>query len=449
MTSRFRQRVRIVLFRRRVREFFQNQSLGGILLLICSMVALASANIPALSCINEFWNNTAGVIFNNFSLVLPLSGWINDGLMAVFFFTVGLEIKREVLVGQLSTIKHATLPIIAAIGGMLFPAIIYSIFNLNGEGSNGWGIPIATDIAFVLGVLYLFGKRIPIGLKVFLIALAIVDDLGAILVIAVFYPNHDLQFTYGLYALIIILALWLLNRGKVHDPVPYGICGILLWYFIYKMGIHATIAGVILAMMIPSKSIINEMRFYRKMNRLIGRFREAGLINEDILTNPTQQEIIHEINLKVDRMSPMLHRFEHRLHPWVTFLILPLFALVNAGVVISSDMFTPPISSVSLGIFLGLIVGKPVGIFIFSWLAVKLKISALPAGSKWKHVFSLGILAGIGFTMSIFIDTLAFSDPQLINTGKASILFTSLIAAITGSLAIYFTTKKDTCDIKT
>lgn len=441
MVSSFRRRARSLEILNVFTSFFNNQSTGGVILLVCTLVALICSNTPSLHFIHDIWNIKGGIHFGSFSFELPLSSWINDALMAIFFFVVGLEIKREMLVGELSSIKHATLPLIAAIGGMVVPALIYMLFNNGTPSASGWGIPMATDIAFVLGVLYVLGKRVPVGLKVFLTALAIVDDIGAILVIAIFYPSHDLHFTYIFYALIVILILWILKRGKVHIPLLYVLCGVLLWYFIFMSGIHATIAGVILAMMIPSKSLINEVRFFAGMKYLIGKFKEAGSGSLNILANPEQQEIIHKINTRVEKINPLIHRFEFRLHPWVTFLILPLFALSNAGVALDTNFFSFPIHPVTSGIFFGLVLGKPIGILLFSWIAVKLKISELPSNSNWMQILSLGILAGIGFTMSLFIDTLAFSDPDLVNIGKASILFTSLCTLILGTIATVISTK--------
>lgn len=420
--------------------FLHNQSIGGIVLVICAAVALLCANIPQLGFMHELWNINLTISIGSFCLDMTIEQWINDALMAVFFFVVGLEIKREMMVGELSSFKHAALPILAAVGGMVVPAIIYACFNYdNPESVSGWGIPMATDIAFALGVLSLLGNRAPLGLKIFLTALAIVDDLGAIIVLAIFYPTHALHFDMLLYAAIVVLCLLALNRSRVNKRWPYGILGIVLWYFVFQSGIHATISGVILALTIPSKTVINEVRFAVGMKYWLEKFKEFSNSQVEVLANPEQQHIIHQIGASARNMNPLMHRFEASLHPWVTFFIMPIFALANAGVEISGELFSMPIPSVALGIFFGLLCGKPIGIFLFSYIAVKCKIAEIPAGTKWKQIFALGIIAGIGFTMSIFVDGLAFADQQLVNIGKVAILCTSLVAAIVGCAAVYLT----------
>ncbi len=427
------------------KPIFHNQAAGGIILLICALISLSAANIPALSFLHEFWHEKASIQIAGFNLEMSIGHWINDGLMAIFFFVVGLEIKREMLVGELSSFKQAALPIFAAVGGMVFPALIFAVLNWsNPESINGWGVPMATDIAFALGILSLLGKRVPVGLKVFLTALAIVDDLGAIIVLALFYPSHDLQLNMLLYAAIVVLFLYILNRNRVHNVLLYIIPGVILWYFVYQSGIHATIAGVILALTIPAKTSINEVRFYVAVTSLIDKFKAAGNSEVEVLANPEQQHIIHKINNSVQQINPLIHKFESSLHPWVVWLIMPIFALANAGVPLSGEIFALPIAPVASGIFLGLLVGKPVGIFLLSFIAVKLKIAELPQGSKWSQIFALGVMAGIGFTMSIFINGLAFQDAEIINIGKITILITSFVAAIVGSLTVMATTKKIT-----
>ena len=424
-----------------------NEAIGGILLMICAVVALMCANIPQLGFLHELWDTNVGINIGSFSLEMSLELWINDFLMAIFFFVVGLEIKREMMVGELSSLKQASLPILAAVGGMVVPAIIYSVFNWsNPESASGWGIPMATDIAFALGVLSLLGKRVPLGLKVFLTALAIVDDLGAIIVLAIFYPTHALHFDMLVYAAVIVLLLFTFNRNRVNNPLMYVIPGIFLWYFIFQSGIHATIAGVILALTIPSKTVINEVRFSVSIKYWLEKFKHVSNSEVEVLANPEQQHILHQMEKNVRNMSPLMHKFEAGLHPLVTFFIMPVFALANAGVAISGDLFTFPIPSVATGIFFGLLCGKPLGIFLFSLAAVKMRIAELPQGTNWKQIFALGIIAGIGFTMSIFIDGLAFSNENLINIGKAAILGTSLVAALAGCAAVYFTSPKGSID---
>lgn len=427
-----------------VRNFFNaflhNQSIGGMLLMVCAVIALVCANVPQLNFLHGIWETDLGISIGRFTLEMTLEQWINDALMAVFFFVVGLEIKREMMVGELSSIKHASLPILAAVGGMVVPAIIYSAFNWsNPESASGWGIPMATDIAFALGVLSLLGKRAPLGLKVFLTALAIVDDLGAIVVLAIFYPTHALHLDMLVYAAIVVMFLVALNRNRVNTPLLYIIPGLFLWYFIYESGIHATIAGVILALTIPSKTVINEVRFSVSLKYWLEKFKEHSNSEVEVLANSEQQHIIHQISKNVNNINPLMHKFESGLHPWVTFFIMPVFALANAGVPITGDLLVPPIPSIVPGIFFGLLLGKPLGIFLFSLIAVKARIAVLPTGTNWKQVFALGIIAGIGFTMSIFIDGLAFESKTLINIGKAAILGTSLVAALAGCAAVYLT----------
>ncbi|MBQ8033806.1 MAG: Na+/H+ antiporter NhaA [Bacteroidales bacterium] len=423
-------------------RFLHNESIGGILLLICAIISLVCANVPELNFLHDIWKQDAGISIGSFSLNMKIEHWINDGLMAIFFFVVGLEIKREMLVGELSSFKHAALPIFAAVGGMIVPAIIYALFNGGTPSANGWGIPMATDIAFAIGILSLLGNRVPVGLKVFLTALAIVDDLGAIIVLAIFYPTHALHFDMLLYAALVAGFLYLLNRNKVRGTLFYIIPGVVLWWLILQSGIHATIAGVILALTIPSKTIINEVRFSVRMKYLLQKFKDVSNSEIEVLANPHQQHIIHQMDNHIEEINPLMHKFESALHPWVTFAIMPIFALANSGVELSGGLMQDSIPPVAIGIFLGLFLGKPIGIFLFSLISVKLKFAELPSGTNWKQVFALGMIAGIGFTMSIFIDSLAFDDQNLVNIGKAAILGTSSIAAILGLLAVSLTCRK-------
>lgn len=424
-------------------SFLESQTSGGLVLLICTVIALVVANVPALQHLQELWHIEAGISIGNFKIEMSVMHWINDALMAVFFFVVGLEIKREMLVGELSSVKKATLPIFAALGGMLVPAAIYAIFNHGTPTSNGWGIPMATDIAFAVGVISILGKRCPSALKIFLLALAIVDDLGAIIVLALFYPSHELNFVFMGLALVVFLILILFNKMKVNTPYVYMMFGLVLWYFVFRSGIHATIAGVLLAITIPSKTTINEVRFFVKVKHLLEKFKENGNSEVEVLANPKQMEVIHDINEEVDAINPLMHRFESALHPISHFLIIPLFALANAGVTLDGSILQmSPMPAVVPGIFFGLLLGKPIGITLFSYISVKTRLAELPGGVPWKQIFAIGMVAGIGFTMSIFVDNLAFSDPMYLNMGKAAILVTSFVSAICGMLAVLLTTKK-------
>ena len=423
-------------------NFIHNEATGGILLLVCAIIAVILATVPGGQWFDRMWDQNASINIGNFTLEMSLRDWVNDALMAVFFFVVGLEIKREILVGQLSSVRRSILPIMAALGGMVVPALIFSIFNHgNPDTAHGWGIPMATDIAFAVGVLSILGDRVPIGIKVFLTALAIVDDLGAIIVLAIFYPTHALHLNFLIYAGLIWLILLIFNRARVKNMALYVIPGLFMWYFTYKSGIHATIAGVLLATVIPSRGNINEIKFQTKIGYLLEKFRLTSNAQVNILASPEQQHIIHSMNQEIDKVDPLMHRLESRLHPIVNFLVMPIFALANAGVPLSLDLFGGSIPSITLGIFFGLLFGKPIGIFLFSFLSIKCRLADKPSGVTWIQLASAGVLGGIGFTMSIFVNGLAFSDPGLVDIGKISILLTSTTAALCGLLAVSLTCK--------
>lgn len=424
-------------------RFIHNEAIGGVILLACAVIALVCANTDALSGFTRFWRETmASVSFGSLVLEMNLESWINDGLMAVFFFVVGLEIKREMMVGELCSFKHAALPILAALGGMIFPALIYTIFNYGTPTANGWGIPMATDIAFAIGILSLVGKNVPIGLKVFLTALAIVDDLGSIVVLAIFYPSHELHFDMLAYAFAVLILLAIFNRMKISKMLFYVIPGVALWYFVLQSGIHATVAGVLLALTIPSRTKINEVQFMVAFKHLLDKFKLNSQREIDVLANPEQQEVINSMSAEIHQVEPLMHRFEHGLQPWVTFFIMPIFALVNSGVTFDLSRVDIVGGSVAIGIFFGLFLGKPIGIFLFSLLSVLFKIAELPAGANWKQLWAIGMIGGIGFTMSIFIDSLAFSDQNIIDAGKVAIIFTSVIVSLVGLVVVHFTCKE-------
>lgn len=377
------------------KKFFNNSQASGIILIFCVLISLLIANSSAAETFQNFLDKVVGT--HLFGLEYPVSIWINDGLMAVFFLLVGLEIKRELVEGELSSFKNASLPIFAAVGGMLVPAVIYSIFNSGTEYSNGWGIPMATDIAFSLAIISMLGKKIPNSIKIFLAALAIVDDLGAILVIAIFY-TEQIHWSYLLLSFGMTALLFILNFLKVTKTIFYIIPGLFLWYFLHHSGIHATIAGVLLAFSIP--------------------------------TNASNVEI-----------SP-LEKLEHQLHIPVSFLIMPIFALTNTNITFSGDMVAGVTSTLGLGIICGLILGKLIGINLFSLLAIKLKLSALPQNSNWLQMIGVGLLAGIGFTMSIFIALLSFKNEiHIQDEAKFAILIASFIAAILGFTILSMSSK--------
>ena len=373
-------------------KFFKLEEAGGILLIACTIVALVWANSPWAASYAALWGQELGFGIGSFELKKSLLHWINDGLMALFFFFVGLEIKREILIGELSSLRKAALPIAAAVGGMIVPALIYSAMNVGGTGARGWGIPMATDIAFALGILGLLGKRIPLGLTVFLAALAIADDVGAVVVIAVFYVAQMAWMPLVVAGGVVVL-LMLANRLGVRNAFIYLLLGIVVWLCVLQSGVHASIAGVIVAMTIPAR-------------------KRAGQIE-----------------------TP-LGRMEHALYPWVSFVIIPLFALANAGIVVGAGVSEALQSPVTLGVILGLALGKPIGITLFAWMVVKLRVASLPDAVSWRHLHGAAWLGGIGFTMSIFITTLAFTDGILVLEAKVGVLVASVVSGVIGWLIL-------------
>jgi Na+:H+ antiporter, NhaA family len=378
-------------------EFLRSGTAGGIILILCVIVSLCIANSSWNTAFNQLLETKIGYHSAAVHLEYPIILWINDGLMAIFFLLVGLEIKRELIEGELATVKKASLPVFAAIGGVIVPAVIYFSFNKGTEFEGGWGIPMATDIAFALAIITLLGKRVPSSLKIFLAALAIVDDLIAILVIAIFYSS-SLEYTYLMYAGLIFILLLIFNKFGVKNLALYIIPGLFIWYFIHHSGIHATIAGVLTAFALP--------------------------------TTPDATE------------SP-LEKLEHLLVNPVNFIIMPIFALANTNITYEDGMVEGLFTPLGLGIALGLILGKPIGITALSWIAVKLKISNRPAGAKWKHIVGVGMLGGIGFTMSIFIALLSFADAtHILSEAKFSILTGSVFSAMLGSFLLSMATKE-------
>jgi NhaA family Na+:H+ antiporter len=412
-------------------DFAHKQSSGGILLIIATVVALVWVNSPWAESYAALWHTKLTVGVGDFSISKDLTHWINDGLMAVFFLVVGLEIKREILVGELSSIRGATLPVAAAVGGALVPAAIYLSINAGTEGSAGWGIPMATDIAFALGVLALLGEKAPVGLKVFLTALAIVDDIVAVLVIAFFYTSEISWGALGV-GVAFLAALVAANLIGVGKTLVYAVLGIGLWLCFLLSGVHATIAGVLLALTVPASSFINPTAFLERGRYILVRFEKAGEKGENVLTNEERQAALHALNDAAYKLEPPLHELEHALHPWVVFAIMPVFALANAGLPLGGGIGEALTSPVAYGIVVGLVVGKQLGITMFAWLAVRSGISELPGGINWRHVYGAGWLAGIGFTMSLFITDLAFSDSSLVDAAKLGILVASLTAGVVG-----------------
>ncbi len=427
---------------------------GGLVLIVCVVIAMLLANLPLTADIYHNLLHTRlslNIDYATTSIVFPremtLEKLINDGLMVVFFFVVGLEIKREILFGQLSTPKKAILPVIAAVGGMLFPALIYSAFNLGTPAESGWGIPTATDIAFAVGILSMLGDRVPVSLKVFLTALAIADDLGAIVVIALFYGGQ-IEWAFLGIALFVMLFVYWENRVGEKRPIYYLIPAVIVWCLFYYSGVHSTISGVAMALLIPMKPRFKKEYFRHKCVCLTEEVMDGTKYQEDF-PNPEQRYYLRRINRLANDSVGMSYRLEHTLTPYVTFVIMPIFALANAGVVIpSAEYFDIAYSSqttghVGLGIFFGLMLGKPLGIFLASFCAVKCGLADKPEKATWKMLFAVACLGGIGFTMSIFVDTLAFDDKDIIDRGKIAILMGSVAAAILGSILIMLFSKRD------
>ena len=426
----------IVRLVRPFQEFAGRETSGGILLLACTVVALVWANSPWAHHYRALWHTPLTVGLSSFKFSNELHFWVNDALMAVFFFVVGLEIKRELLAGELASPRQAALPILAALGGVLVPALLYTFLNANGPGARGWGIPMATDIAFAIGVMALLGDRVPLGLRVFLTALAIVDDIAAVLVIAVFYTTNLAWGALGVAAFCLLLAL-AANRLGVRHPLPFALIGVVLWITVLQSGIHATIAGVLLAFMIPSRTAINQREFLGHARAVLDHFERATEKEPfDILSDTEQQTAVEALEDACEKVQPPLQRLEYALHPWVTFLIMPLFALANAGVSFAGDLGEVVAQPIALGVVLGLVLGKPIGVTLASWLAVRSGLASLPENVSWKHIHGAGWLAGIGFTMSLFMTGLAFTNDAHLTTAKLGTLIASLCAGIVGSVIL-------------
>lgn len=405
-----------------------NEALSGLILLIAALTALAWANSPWNGIYRQFQDMIMMVRAGSFAIELDVKHWINDGLMTLFFFVIGLEIKRELVHGELNEWRRASLPVAAAVGGMVLPALIYAGFNVGSEGAPGWGIPMATDIAFAIGVLALLGDRIPSQLRIFLLAVAIVDDIGAILVIAVFYTNEIFWVPLGVAAMLLGLIIAMLKAG-MRNPLLYIVVALLVWGSIHESGVHATIAGVLLGVVTPATSWFSERAFADSAGH---RLRDAR--------HALDQEDHDEVGVAVGQIEELartteapLDRLERTVRPWVSFMVLPLFALVNAGVTFSADMLEKSIlSSVTLGVAVGLIVGKMIGITLLSWVAVRLGFAHALKELTWRHKIGVSLLSGIGFTVALFITELAFEGGNLVEEAKVGILAASLFAGLAG-----------------
>jgi Na+:H+ antiporter, NhaA family len=406
-------------------RFAKIESASGIVLLASTVAALVWANSPWAHSYHALWSRQIPIGFGWLVLSETLQQWVNDGLMAIFFFLVGLEIKREVLIGELSSIRHAAFPFIAAVGGTLVPALIYLLITRGSEAQKGWGIPMATDIAFALGVLSLLGNRVPVALKIFVTALAIVDDILAVLVIAVFYADkiQVISLAAGLAGVVLSFGINLLG---VRKPAIYAVIGVGVWIAMLKSGVHATVAGVLLAFTIPARTYVDRDLFIAKGRWLLKAF-------EDALPNSFQAHAaIHTLEAQCELIESPLHRIEHYLQPWISFLIMPLFALANAGVHILGNLLPAVTDSVSLAVALGLFVGKPLGISLFAWTSAKLQLATPPSELSWREILGASWLCGIGFTMSLFVADLAFGSGHMLDMSKIGTIFASIAAGMCG-----------------
>lgn len=409
------------------------QTTGGILLFLAAVVAMVWANSPWAESYHHLWQSRIILGGELFRLDLSLHHWINDGLMAMFFFVVGLELKREMVAGELSRPRDAMLPLAAALGGMLVPAAIYLVQNPVGEAHAGWGIPMATDIAFALGLMALLGKRVPVALKVFLTTLAVADDLGAVVVIALFYTS-DISILNLAIGLGVLLIMVVGNRLGVRSPWFYALFGIGgLWTAFLLSGVHATIAGVLAAFTIPAIPKVDEHVFVRRMRLYLFNYAQQDVPGQGIRTADQMHDLARMNRLTGYATTP-LQSLEHALHPLVTYLVLPLFALANAGVAIPGDLMTAFATPVAMGVGLGLLLGKPIGVLLAAWLMVRFAGARLGMGVSWGHMIGAGLLAGIGFTMSLFVNELAFADPTLRQEAKLGVIAASVLAGVLGYL---------------
>lgn len=410
-------------------RFARLEASGGILLFLCTVLALVWANSPWWESYHHFWDQPMTVGFGHILIAETRHFWIDDGLMAIFFFLVGLEIKREVLIGELSSLKRAAFPLMAAVGGSTIPALLYLLVNQSSGAQRGWGIPMATDIAFALGVLALLGARVPVALKVFVVALAIVDDILCVLVISIFYTDQ-ISFLYLGIAFAGLAVSCLANWAGVRTPAVYAVITVFVWLAVLKSGVHATIAGVLMAFTVPASTSLDRPEFLARSRSLLDRMESAKEQSEE------EHGAIHGLELLCELVQSPLHRIEHRLHPWVSFFIMPLFALANAGVHFLGDLGSAAAHPVTVGVLLGLFFGKPLGITAAAWLAVKAGIAAEPAGVNWKQIMGGALVCGIGFTMSLFVAGLAFGDGALLDMAKIGTLSASVLAGVGGALVV-------------
>lgn len=419
-------------------KFVKIESFSGILLFAATVLAMILANSPLADQFEALWKYEIGISSTGFSLVKPLILWINDGLMAIFFFLIGLEIKRELLLGELNTVKKASLPLFAAIGGMVIPVIFFFLLNKDPQTSGAWGIPMATDIAFSLAILKLLGKRVPLGLKILLIAFAIVDDLGAVMVIAIFY-SEEIKWSLIGIALVLLAILFFLSYRKIAARGLILVFGIIIWVLFLKSGIHPTIAGILLAFTVPIRQKIKLDTYVNGLCDMVDSIKESNDPDSPLLSKE-QKAGIENLEDWTDQVQSPLQHLEHRLHNWVAFLIMPVFALSNSGVELNAGMELN--TALGLTIAISLVAGKVIGVSLFSWIGIKSGVAELPHEVNFGQIIGIALLAGVGFTMSIFVANLAFFDQEiLLDSAKVGILAGSMIAGFSGYLVLRFTSR--------
>ncbi|WP_458628848.1 Na+/H+ antiporter NhaA [Winogradskyella sp. PC D3.3] len=420
-------------------KFVKIESFSGILLLLTTITALVWANSSYGDIYREIWQYDIGIVTQSFEFKKPLILWINDGLMAIFFFLIGLEIKRELLIGELNSPKKIAFPLVGALGGMLVPVIFFLVLNQNPETTRGWGIPMATDIAFSLAILNVLGKRVPLGLKVFLTAFAIVDDIGAVLVIAIFYSG-SINISLLLVAIAMLVVLYVLSYKGIYSKFLMFFFGIIIWFLFLKAGIHPTVAGILLAFSVPIRQKIDTATFLEQLENVYKDIKDASVLKKPILSTEQIQHMDDLEDWSSKFQSPLQH-LEHNLHGWVAYFIIPIFALANAGVLISGSENLE--FALVTNIVICLVLGKGIGISLIVFLAKKIKLIEVPDDITFKHIIGVSFIAGIGFTMAIFIASLAFASiPEFVDSAKIGILIGSFISAIIGYVILRFDSKK-------
>ena len=425
-------------------QFFRKEAASSILLIAATIIALIWVNSDVGETYHRFWHTKISFTFAHFHISKTLLHWVNDGLLSLFFFTVGLEIKREILVGELATPKKALLPVIAALGGMIVPGLIYAAINIGLPTIHGWGIPVATDIAFALGAVAVFGRRLPVGMRIFLAAFAIADDLGAVVIIAIFYTK-EIVWSNLIISLFLTLGLAVANFFWIRQTLIYAILGLAVWFFVLGSGVHPTIAGVIVSLFVPARGRYDTDNFLQNVKKITEKFEcEEQSCGYSILLNQEHLYAVQALELACHDVETPLQRLMHALHPWVAFVILPLFALGNTGLVFRGIVFSEMVSNpVIIGVIFGLVVGKPIGIMLFSYISVKSGMASLPQQVRWSHILGGAMLGGIGFTMSLFLSELSFSDPHIIDYARFAILAGSILSAVFGMSFLGFFTSSD------